>query len=388
MRRIWLVGGGTAGHISPLRALNSGLRGHLESADELILLTDRGQISREIVDDSQWAQVFRISSGKFRRYHGRPWAERILDLKTPLLNIKDVFFVLAGAIASAWLLVRYRPDVIFLKGGAVSVPVGLAAVLLRVPYITHDSDTVPGLANRIVSRWAQTVTLGNESARDYYQHRKAEVIVTGNPLRPEFYSAANYSIAEAKTALNLPVAQRLVLVVGGSTGSEAINEIVTPVLSEFLLHDETSTVLHVAGKGNVDRVQERVPSAVKNRYQVIDYLHQDVATWYRAADVVVTRAGANAISELALLKRPLIVIPGPHLTGGHQLQNAQRLAEQNTILIHQQSDLQKDSQPLATTIQTLLSHPDQAAAMGDKLYQLAAHPKAVEQLSEIIINHG
>src|SRR5690606_13564925 len=148
------------GHISPLLAVAHELK-KIEPDARLDYVGERGgKFKRLVLEDTSIDEARFILAGKFRRYHGESWLRRLLDVRTNLLNIRDALYTLIGFCQSVWLLLRRRPDVVFIKGGYVGVPIGLAAALLKVPFITHDSDAVPGLANRVVGRWARLHATG------------------------------------------------------------------------------------------------------------------------------------------------------------------------------------------------------------------------------------
>lgn len=270
----------------------------------------------------------KVSAGKFRRYHGRRLIDKLLDLKTFWLNFHDIGRFLLGVIQSRKIIREYEPDVIFIKGGYVGLPVGLAAKALKIPYVIHESDTLPGLTNRWLAKGAAKIAVGFPV--DKYKLPADKLVYTGSPIRAELLSSHRLEgIKQFKLNPKLPV----VLVVGGSQGARVINECVMDALPELTSFTQ---IIHVTGEQEIERVRfevKRLGLVHPDRYQAHSFLAGDMGGALQAADLVVSRAGANAIAELAALAKPTILIPNPRLTGGHQVANAMVLARRGAVRV-------------------------------------------------------
>lgn len=249
--------------------------------------------------------IYKIHSGKFRRYHDETWFERLLDYKTLLLNTRDVFFIAYGVLQSFFLLKKMKPDAILLKGGNVGVPVGLAAKLFKIPFMTQDSDATPGLANRIVGRWAQFNMVAFDSG--YYPYPKNKQKIIGIPVNSNLKPIDEKTKSAARLKHGLGKNSFVVFVTGGSNGARFINEI---VMKNFIkLSDKLPglQLVHQYGSGNDDQIPI---SAKKNRNYIslpLTKSGNDFTELCQAADLVVARAGATTIAELSALKKNVYI---------------------------------------------------------------------------------
>lgn len=286
-------------------------------------------------------------------------------------NVRDVFLVAAGIIQSVWLLGRIRPKVVFVKGGFVGVPVGLAAAFWRVPYITHDSDAVAGLANRIIARWAKRHIVAMPP--EQYTYPRKKIMQLGVPVQRVYSYVSTDDMRAAQKELGIAAGQRVILVTGGGLGAHILNEALVRI-APVLLSDEHAVILHVAGQKHCDEVQKAYEQALTPalcaRVRVVGYV-TDLHTYSAAADVIVARAGATAIAEFAAQGKACIFVPSPFLAGGHQLKNAQALAESGAAEIVEQAAIQADPTVLAHAIQTLISDESRQEHLGRTLHALA-----------------
>lgn len=318
-----------------------------------------------------------IFAGKFRRYHGESWLRRLADVPTLLKNIRDGVFLLLGTIESIIFIGRLKPDVILLKGGFVGVPIGLAAALWRIPFITHDSDAVPGLANRIVARWAHFHATALPA--DEYPYPKDRVKHVGILVGSDYQPVNAETQRAYKHAIGVPIDAPLVLITGGSSGAVALNRAIKTLLPKLLDDYPKLHVVHQVGKGKT-RLYNDYSHA---RLQVAELLFP-LYEYTGASDLVVTRAGANALAELGVQGRACIVVPSPHLTGGHQLKNAAALEKQGVAVVVQESTFKPVPAELDTQIRNLLDNASEAAALGTKL-QAATITDATEKLTSLLI---
>lgn len=269
-------------------------------------------------------EVREINAGKFRRY---------LSLE----NFLDIFKVLVGTDEALIYILGFKPDVVFSKGGFASVPAVFAAWLIKLPVLTHESDTVPGLANRFIGRCAAKIFVGFPEAEKHFPKHK--VIVSGNPIRADLGQGDRDRAQRFFTLReNLPV----LLVFGGSQGAYRINELLLRSLDRVL---EKFQVIHICGKNNIEEVQEEVAKlqlAHKGRYKAYPYLDEEMKDAFAFADFAVSRAGAGSLSEIVALQKPSLIIPLPSAANDHQYHNARYFAEEKMVLLAEQKDLDAD----------------------------------------------
>lgn len=325
-----------------------------------------------------------VRAGKFRRYHGEG-LKQLLDIPTLLKNIRDFFYVLTGIYQSRRLLRELQPAVIFIKGGFVGVPVGLAAAQLHIPYITHDSDAIPGLANRIISRWAKkhAVALPPE----VYKYPADKTVMTGIPLQSGFEPVDDKLRQKYRQTVKLPAKAKVLFIIGGGLGSQCINRAVATAVPHLLGEFPDLYVVHSVGRSNEAEMRaaysDNLSEAQQGRLQIYGYLN-DVYLYSGAADLVITRAGATNLAEFALQGKACIVIPSPFLAGGHQLKNAEYLMKQKAAQILDERDLTADPNRLAKQVSELLGDPKKRRSMGVQLAKLA-QPDATVRLAELLL---
>ena len=294
MKKIVMTGGGTAGHVTPNIALIPSLR---EAGYEISYIGSYEGIEKRLIEE-QNIPSYGISSGKLRRY---------FDPK----NFTDPFKVVKGLAQAVSLLKKIKPDIVFSKGGFVSVPVVLAAKICHIPAIIHESDITPGLANKIAIPGATKVCCNFPETLKYLPKEKA--VFTGSPIRQELLSG---NADAALTFCKLPAKSKpVLLIIGGSTGSKVINTIVRASLPTLL---KNYLVIHLCGKNNLDASLEGMAGYVQ-----LEYAGKELADLFALSDIVISRAGANAIFELLALRKPNILIPlSAAASRGDQILNA------------------------------------------------------------------
>ena len=320
--------------------------------------------------------VSTIFSGKLRRYHGVGILQQLVDIPTLLSNIADVFLVLLGFLQSVGKLIVWRPDVVFTKGGFVCLPVGMAARLLSIPLVIHDSDAHPGLTNRILSRWATQIATG--APLEHYSYPKSKSHYVGIPVATDFRSFSEAEKRETRGTLGLADVKRpLVVVTGGGLGAKRINDAMVTIGDTLL---EEAAVLHISGSLQYESLKDQVPQ--NPNYQLRGFVDKNMAQILGAADVVITRAGATTMLELAALAKPTIIIPNAQLTGGHQLKNAQVYAAAAKII--PEEAIQKDPRVLQQAITELLHNDVERQRLAHALHQFS-RPEAAAEMADIII---
>ncbi|MEK7471685.1 MAG: glycosyltransferase, partial [Patescibacteria group bacterium] len=229
---IMFTGGGTAGHVIPVLTV-AGKIHELKPSSRLVYVIERNNPNEHLVNESQLPiKVHHIFAGKYRRFHNQNLLSRLLSFKNNLLNLRDVLYFAIGFVQSLGLLLRYRPAVLFSKGGYVSAPVSLAAALLRVRFVTHDSDSVPGIANRLSGRYASKNAVGVEGAK--YPYGAEKIIFTGVPVSDEYFKLKVKSLESSKKALGLSEDAEVLLIGGSTQGAKIIDDSVEKIVPRLL----------------------------------------------------------------------------------------------------------------------------------------------------------
>lgn len=314
MKRIVLTGGGTAGHVTP----NIALLPRLQAADyEISYIGSVDGIEKKLIQ-SQGVPYYGISSGKLRRY---------FDFK----NFTDPFRVMKGFSQASSLMKKLKPDVVFSKGGFVSVPVVMAAKRHHIPVICHESDLTPGLANKLSMPSATKVCCNFPETMKYLPEGKA--VLTGCPIRKELMEG-NKASALAMTGFSKE--KPVLMVMGGSLGAVAINQAVRDALPELLKRWQ---IIHLCGKGKLDE------SLVGTKgYIQYEYVQKELADLFALCDLVISRAGANAICELLALRKPTLLIPlSAKASRGDQILNAKSFEQQGFSKVLEEENLTKET---------------------------------------------
>jgi len=314
MKKIVLTGGGTAGHVTPNIALIPRLK---ELGYEIYYIGSYEGIEKKLISDFG-IPYYGISTGKFRRY---------FDPK----NFSDPFRVLKGIGQAKKLLKEIRPNIIFSKGGFVSVPVLRAAAGLKIPCIIHESDLTPGLANKLCIPVATKVCCNFPETLKYLPENKA--VLTGSPIREELLKGNKES---AYKLCSFDGSKPVVMIMGGSQGASAINKVVRDALPRLL---EKFNIIHICGQEKIDNLLLTTPG-----YKQFDYVRGELKDLFAITDLVVSRAGANAICELLALRLPNLLIPLPLAASrGDQLLNAASFETQGYSIVMQEENLDEDS---------------------------------------------
>ena len=307
MKKIVLTGGGTAGHVTPNIALIDRLK---EEGFEIAYIGSKTGIEKELIE-KLGIPYYGISSGKLRRYFS-------------MKNFTDPFRVQHGYHEAKKILKELKPSVVFSKGGFVSVPVVIAAGKAKIPTVIHESDMTPGLANKLSIRYATKVCC---NFAETLSHVKSKGIHTGTPIRKELFTGTREAgLAYAGFDGSKPV----ILVVGGSTGAVRVNEAVRAALPKLLPEFD---ILHLCGKGKMDT------SVQMEGYEQREYCDREMKDVLAMADLVISRAGANAICELLALHKPNLLIPlSAEASRGDQILNAESFEKQDFSMVLQESE--------------------------------------------------
>lgn len=381
-KRYILSGGGTGGHITPILAVAHELK--LQEPDcAIVYVGERNSAFAELTANHEAIDEVRtIWAGKFRRYHGESALTRLFDIKTNLLNIRDVFYFLVGTVQSVFLLRHLLPDAILLKGGFVGVPVGLAAALCRRPFMTHDSDAMPGLANRLVARWARKHAVA--LLPEQYPYPLTETVQVGVIVEPHFHLVSTDEQSGLKEQINVPATAQLLLITGGSSGAVRLNEAVVKIIDMLLASHENLYVVHQVGKGKLGVYTDYSHP----RLQVVEFM-RPMHVYTGAADIVVSRASGNTVAELGVQHKPVIVVASPFLAGGHQLKNAAFLEDHHAAISVPETHAGADEQKLLSSITQLLSDEGERTRLADALQSITvtdAAARVAKLLSDIAHN--
>jgi UDP-N-acetylglucosamine--N-acetylmuramyl-(pentapeptide) pyrophosphoryl-undecaprenol N-acetylglucosamine transferase len=383
--KIVVTGAGSGGHITPVLAVAHELK-KLDPGGTLIYIGQRGDALGDIpADDKNIDETYTVRAGKFRRYHGEG-LKQLLDVVTLYKNLRDAVWVVTGIWQSFWLLGRIRPDVIFIKGGFVGVPIGLAAVLRDIPYVTHDSDALPGLANRIIARWARLHAVA--LPKEVYNYPPEKTITVGVPISHSFHDLTPADIQAARRQLEISKAEQVLLVTGGGNGAESLNNAVMRSMSELLARYPRLWVIHLTGRALESKTRKYYASQLETELQqrVIVKGHvTNLHLYSAAADVILSRAGATSLAEFAVQAKPCIVVPNPILTGGHQLKNAKVLADRKAVRLVDERHLREDPHGLMPALTELFDNPDKARVLATKLRELA-RPNAAHLLAVLLLD--
>jgi UDP-N-acetylglucosamine--N-acetylmuramyl-(pentapeptide) pyrophosphoryl-undecaprenol N-acetylglucosamine transferase len=345
MKKIVLTGGGTAGHVMPNLALVPRLQ---RQEWEIAYIGSRQGIEKDLLQPTG-IPYYGIATGKFRRYFA-------------LQNFTDPFRVMQGLVEATLLLRKLRPDVVFSKGGFVSVPVTIGAWLNRIPVILHESDLTPGLANKLALPFAATICATFPESMAHLP--KAKRVLTGNPIRSELLQG---SAAAGLTFCGFTDQKPVLAVMGGSLGSKVLNQVIRAALPDLLPQFQ---VAHICGKGNLQ------PELEQTGYRQFEFIGPELPQVLAAAKYCVSRAGANFIFELLALKKPALLIPlSKAASRGDQILNAESFAKQGFSLVLYEE---------ATTPQTLLDKVQQLTREREKLVAAMAQSELQDATGAII----
>ena len=361
-KKIVLTGGGTAGHVTPNIALLPALR---EAGYEIAYVGSEDGIEKELMSDCGIPYIG-VPTGKLRRY---------FDVK----NFTDPFRVIKGYSKARQFLKGYRPDVIFSKGGFVSVPVVRAAASLHIPCVIHESDMTPGLANKLCFGAAAKVCCNFPETVE--KMPKGKAVLTGTPIRAELFSGdrskglAFCGFADTDDEVEKPV----LMIMGGSQGAASVNEAVRNHLDDLL---RDFRVVHLCGAGKYDASKDGIEG-----YRQFEYVKEELKDLFAAADVIISRAGANAIFEILALQKPNLLIPLSVGTRGDQILNARSFEAQgfSEVLVESEEEGVLDKK-LVSTVRKLYENREKYIDAMSKAGQQEAIPKIMGLLNELAEN--
>lgn len=322
-----------------------------------------------------------VSSGKFRRY-GRGFARELTDVSTHRKNAVDAVRFARGIKQAKKTLKKFKADVVFCKGGYVTVPVGIAASRLKIPLILHESDAQFGLSNKFLAGRAQTIAVGFPKATYTEFSEFEKLIFTGNPVRKE---VVGRSKSEAFSKLKLPKDKPVIFIFGGSQGTAVINE---AIFSSLELLSQHFCIIHQTGTADIERARflaHNLDKKDKPYYHPYDFLQNDMGYAYAAAEVVIGRASAGTIAEVAANKKATILVPNRNSANGHQQKNAEILLRMGAVRLLEESEL--SGLRLLSELDKMITDK---AAMGYLQTTIAGlwRPNAAQDIAKCIIRAG
>lgn len=348
--KILFTGGGTGGHIFPIVAIIRELKKISKEKLDFFYLGPKDEFGQEILS-KEGVKIKNVLTGKWRRY---------IEPKSILNNIVDIFKIPIGFFQALFYLLVWYPDLIFSKGGFGSIPAVIAGWILRIPIFLHESDIFPGMSNRILSKFALEIFTSFPNTPCV---PKKKTILVGNPIRSEIL---NVSKEEAVKFFNLTGQKPIILILGGSQGAQRINEKILEILNELLKNFE---VIHQTGKQNFNTVKKEAEvillEELKNFYHPFPFFNEmEIKMAYTAADLIISRAGAGTIFEIAAFAKPSILIPLPEAAQNHQFHNAYEFSKTGATIVL----LEENFTPrfFLEKIKFLFSHPEKIKEMGEK----------------------
>ncbi len=320
--RVLMTGGGTGGHVNPAIAIADCI---MENEPDSVI---------EFVGTSRGIENKLLAKTDYPLHHVEI---RGLRRSLSLANIKTAFYVLTAPGKAKKLIKSFKPDIVIGTGGYVCWPVLKAAQDMGIPTALHESNAFPGVAVRMLEKRADRIFLNFEEAKKYLKYPE-KVMHTGNPLRGGF---TDISKAKAREELGINGYKHFILSCGGSMGAERVNDMALAFMRDYVASHPEVYHLHACGSIELELCTRQFKEMGLDRFEnikLVEYIY-DMPVQMAAADVVIARAGAMTLSELAMQSKPCVLIPSPHVTGNHQLKNAQAIADKGGALVYEEKDL-------------------------------------------------
>lgn len=373
--RVLLLGGGSGGHVFPLIAVADSLKERAAQAGIPLELLVMGEGDFLKNASAERGLIFKpIMSGKMRRYFS-------------ILNFLDIFKIPVGLFQSLWYIFWLMPDVVFSKGGYASLPGAFVSWLYLVPIYIHESDSVPGLSNKIIGGIARAVFTSFQSAEKHFKAGKTFLV--GNPVRKDLFITDRVA---SDQMFGLDQSKKMILIIGGSQGAQKINRI---ILDSLVMMASRFQIIHQSGQGQYNAVKAEVDRLIKegeghyadnikNNYKLFPFFDsKQMAAAYAACDIVVSRAGAGSIFEIALLGKPAILIPITNASENHQLENAREFAKYGAVYIEEEN---LNPNILINQIESLLE-PVNYQTISEKIKTFAS-PDAADKIAAALLGQS
>ncbi len=367
--KILFTGGGTAGHIFPIVAVIREMKeNYPHGGFEFFYLGPKDKFSKELLLE-EGVEVKTILAGKIRRYFS-------------FKNIIDIFKLPIGILQAFYHIFIISPDVIFSKGGYGSIATSISGRILMVPIFLHESDISPGLANRIVGRFALEIFISFSIKKTEYFPAK-KMLSVGNPVRREILNGSKQG---AKKLFNLTEEKPVILILGGSQGAQRINDKILSILPNILKDYE---IIHQTGEKNFEQVRKEaevvITESFKKYYHPFPFLNEtEIANAYSAADLIISRAGAGSIFEIALIGKPSILVPLPESAQDHQVKNAYAYAQNGASLVIEEANFRPHF--VLERIKNLFSQPERLKQITERAKEFS-RPNAGRIIAEYIVTY-
>lgn len=358
--KIIISGGGTGGHIFPALAIAEELKNRFNDIDILF------------VGANDRMEMVKIPEAGFKII-GLPIYG--LQRKFSLRNIILPLYIIISLIKSLFILLKFKPNVVVGVGGYASVPVVFIAQILRIPTVIQEQNSLPGLANRFIGKRATAICVAYEGLEKYFP--KDKIKLTGNPIRKKIINLANLKIS-AYTKFNIDTSHRVILILGGSLGAKTINNSVFNYI-EYIENQNNLKIIWQTGKIYYDEIIEKLKNKNTKNILVFPFINE-IEYAYAIADVIISRAGAIALSELCVVGKPIILVPSPNVTDDHQTKNALYLANKNAAIVV--NDNEAITKLIPEAIQ-LLNDENKKITLSNNILKLAK-PNATELIIEEI----
>jgi UDP-N-acetylglucosamine--N-acetylmuramyl-(pentapeptide) pyrophosphoryl-undecaprenol N-acetylglucosamine transferase len=367
-KRIALAGGGTGGHLIPLASVAKAIKDGGKIDAEFAYFGPSGELESEIMGDLG-IPCHMVISGKLRRYFSFEY-------------LLDIFKFPIGLFQALWHLFRFMPDLVFAKGGYASVPVAIVARIYRIPVVIHESDAAAGLANKFLGSIASRVCIAFDRAKINFPPGKT--VMTGNPINKKVLNGNRQKAMDFLGLKNLD--RPVVLILGGSQGAKNINDAIISILPKLL---EKFIVIHQVGKKNIDQVmaileEEKIKSK-ETGYFPLGFASDEIGDLYALSDMVITRAGATSIAEVAANKKPAILVPITNSANDHQRINAYEVAKAGGAEVLEENNF-TENMILSNLKQIFNDEVFQSKLIDNisKFYQQDADQKIAEQIISLI----
>ena len=337
------------------------------------------------VENGMDLRIRKTIAGKLRRYTNFTFMMYLQHFDVVLKNIRDVFKNIIGFFQSLFRLIANRPDAVFFKGGYVCLPVGIAARFLHIPYVVHDSDAAPGLTNRILAKRATKIATG--MPLEYYSYPADKAEWTGIPTSDEFVPATAAKQKALKKELGFDSEEPLLVVTGGSLGAENINLAIREILPSLL---KFTSVMLVAGRERYPEMMDLKEyetwddGKLTSNFRMVKF-SSEMYKLFGAADIVVSRAGASTMTELASMRKTVIMVPNEKLPGYHQVKNARAYEKANAVVVVEDGEMHKDPEKLLDAIRKLNKNPEKREELAKNLSGFIKE-NAAENLANTVIS--
>lgn len=368
-----MTGGGSGGHITPILAVAHEIK-QLRPDAHIVYIGQKGDPLLDIPShDPNVEEVYTVPAGKLRRYPNEGW-KQFVDVKTQSLNLRDLFRTVKGLAESYRLIRKLKPDVLFTRGGYVSVPVALGAHLNKVPYITHDSDGTPSLANRLIAKWAKLHAVA--MPKELYPYPQSKTRQLGVPVSPHFQAVTAELRRQYREELGLADYAYAVLMTGGGNGARALNQALVVNTKYLLSQYPDLVIIHTAGRGLYDETVAAYDALglgnARGRIVVKDFV-RDLYRYSGAADVIIARGGATNIAEFSIQRKACIIVPADALAWS--VKDARELAKRGAI-VHLSEEQAEQPERLGRAVSVLLQDEAARQRLADALGQVGRSDSA------------